>query len=99
LSAKVEVQLGHRHDVLAIPTGAVSVDHDRNVCYVLGPSGPVRREITPGASNPDLIEVVEGLREGESVVLNPNEALAGPDSRSDSASPDQRETDAFAALR
>jgi HlyD family secretion protein len=99
LSAKVEVQLGHRHDVLAVPTEALSVVHDRNVCYVIKPSGLERREITPGASNPDLIEVVDGLKEGESVVLNPNDVLAGPDSRADSASPDEPETGAFAAVR
>ena len=71
MSAEVEVQVGRCRDVLAVPSEAVSVDHDRKVCYVIGPSGLERREITPGGSTPDLIEVTDGLKEGESVVLNP----------------------------
>ena len=38
----------------------MSVDRDRIVCYVIGPSGLERREITPDASTPDLIEVTDG---------------------------------------
>ena len=70
MSAEVEVQVGRCRDVLAVPTEAVSVDHDRNVCYVIGPSGLERREITPGGFTPDLVEVTDGLKEGESVALN-----------------------------
>jgi HlyD family secretion protein len=98
-SAKVEVQLGRCQDVLAVPSEAVSVDHDRNVCYVVRPSGLERREITPGGSSSDLIEVVNGLKEGESVVLDPTRVLGDLASRADSESPDQTETAAIAALR
>ena len=75
MSAEVEVQVGRCRDVLAVPTEAVSVDHDRNVCYVIGPSGLERREITRGGSTPELIEVTDGLNEGESVVLNPTRVI------------------------
>jgi HlyD family secretion protein len=99
MSAEVEVQVGRCHDVLAIPGGAVSLDDDRNICYVIGPSGLERREITPGGSTPDLIEVADGLKEGESVVLNPTRVLDGSASQADSAAPHQPETAAFAAAR
>jgi HlyD family secretion protein len=99
MSAKVEVHLGRCQDVLAVPLEAVSVDHDRKVCYVLGPSDPERREITSGGASAALIEVVDGLKEGESVVLNPTQVLGDLASRADSESPDQTGPDAVAALR
>jgi multidrug efflux pump subunit AcrA (membrane-fusion protein) len=98
ISAKVEIQLGRCQDVLAVPSEAVSVDHDRNVCYIIRPSGLERREITPGRSTTNLIEVVDGLKEGESVILNPTQALVGLDSPADSASPGQLDTVPLAAL-
>ena len=94
MSAEVEVQVGRCRDVLAVPTEAVSVDHDRKVCYVIGPSGLERREITPGGSTPDLIEVTDGLNEGESVVLNPTQVFDRSAWRADSAGPDQPEATA-----
>ncbi len=85
ISAKVEVHLGRCHDVLAIPSEAVSVDQDRNICYVIGPSGLERRQITPGRFTTNLIEVVDGLKEEESVVLNPTRVLDSSNWRDDSA--------------
>jgi HlyD family secretion protein len=99
MSAKVEVHLGRCEDVLAVPIEAVRVDHDRKMCYVIGQSDLERREVTPGGCSSDLIEVVDGLKEGESVVLNPTEVLGDLASRADSQSPDQTGLDAFAALR
>jgi HlyD family secretion protein len=99
-SAEVEIRVGRCRDVLAIPSEAVDVDHDRHTCYVVGPSGLERREITPGGSTPDLIEVSDGLEEGESVVLNPTGIFDGSAGRSEpAASPAQPETDAAAAYR
>jgi HlyD family secretion protein len=98
-SAEVEIEVGRCRDVLAIPGEAVDVDHDRHTCYVVGPSGLERREITPGGSTPDLIEVADGLKEGESVVLNPGRVLGWTAGRADPASPDQPETAAIAVLR
>jgi multidrug efflux pump subunit AcrA (membrane-fusion protein) len=99
MTAKVEVQLGRYHEVLAIPNVAVSVDHDRKVCYVIGPSDLDRREITPGASSSDLIEVVDGLKEGELVVLDPSGVIGGMAPRADSASLDPPDESAVAAER
>jgi HlyD family secretion protein len=97
MSAEVEVQAGLCRDVLAVPTEAVSVDHGRNLCYIIGPSGLEHREITPGLSTPQLIEVTDGLEEGESVVLNPSRVFGGSPLRADSAGTDQPDTLALAA--
>jgi HlyD family secretion protein len=98
ISAKVEIQLGRCQDVLAVPSEAVSVDHDHNVCYVISPSGLEGREITPGRSCLNMIEVVYGLKEGESVILNPTQVSDGIALRADSASPGQPETGPLALL-
>jgi HlyD family secretion protein len=99
MSAEIEVQVGRCRDVLAVPSEAVCVDQDHNVCYVIGPSGLERREITPGGSTTDLIEVTDGLNEGESVVLNPTRVFDRSASRADSAGPDLREGPGLTALR
>jgi HlyD family secretion protein len=98
MSAEVELRLGHRHDVLVIPSEAVSVDQGRNICHVIGPSGLERREITPGGCTLDLIEVTDGLNEGESVVLNPTLVFDRSAGRADPASPDQPETAPLAEI-
>ena len=100
MTGEVEIEVGRCRDVLAIPSEAVGVDHDRNRCYVVGPSGLERREFAPGGSTHGLIEVADGLEEGEIVVLNPTRVLDGSAGQADpAAGPDQPETDAFAAYR
>jgi HlyD family secretion protein len=99
MSAEIEVQVKRCRDVLAVPCEAVSLDHDRNVCLVIEPSGLERREITPGGSSLDLIEVTDGLTEGDSVVLNPTRLLDLADGRTDRASPDEPKTAALAVVR
>jgi HlyD family secretion protein len=98
MSAEVEVQVGRCRDVLAIPSEAVGFDHDRSVCYVIGPSGLERREITRGGSGPNLIEVTGGLKEEELVVLNPMRVSDRSARRADPASPDQPGAAPLAAL-
>jgi HlyD family secretion protein len=97
-SAEVEIQAGRRRDVLAVPSEAVSLDQGRNVCYVIGPSDLERREITTGGTALNLIEVTDGLKEGELVVLNPNRVFDLAVRPADPASPDRPETAALAAL-
>jgi HlyD family secretion protein len=97
-SAVVEVQVGRCRDVLAIDTEAVMVDNDRKVCYVIGQSGLEWREITLGGSTPDLIEVTDGLNEGEHIVLNPTRVFDRAAGQAAPASPDEFETAALAAL-
>jgi HlyD family secretion protein len=98
MTAEVEIQAGRCRDVLAVPTEAVSLDHDREVCYVIGPSGLERREITAGWFTPDLVEVTDGLNEGEFVALNKPQDLDGTPWLADSVGVDQPESPALAAL-
>jgi HlyD family secretion protein len=97
-SAAIEFQVGRRQDVLAVRSEAVSVDHGSHVCYVIGPSGLERREITLGETTAELTEVTDGLREGEQIVLNPTGIFERLAWQADPASGNEPETPALAAL-
>lgn len=71
MSAQVEIELDRKEQVLAVPTEAVAHEDGREFCYVAHEGGLERREIKLGEGTMDLLEVSEGLREGEQVVLNP----------------------------
>jgi len=71
MTAQVEIELDRRDDVLAIPAEAVAHEDGRKFCYVVHDAGLERREVKLGNSTLDLLEVDEGLSEGEQVVLNP----------------------------
>jgi HlyD family secretion protein len=97
-SAEVEIQLRRCHDVLAVPIEAVEVDHEDSYCYVIGASGLERRAITRGGSTPSLIEVTDGLIEGEHIVLSPTRIFERPASRAEPARPVRPESAGLAVL-
>ena len=72
MSAEVEIDLDRSRDVLAVPTEAIASEDGRDICYVAGAEGLERRRITVGRSNNNLLEVTQGLVEGEEVVINPD---------------------------
>jgi HlyD family secretion protein len=71
MSAEVEFDVDTCLDVLAVPSEAVSVEGGRDICYVAGVDGLERRMVKLGRSNRDLLEVKQGLAEGDQVVLRP----------------------------
>jgi hypothetical protein len=85
--------------MIALVSRAFRAPLNRHVCYVIGPTGPERREISPGGSTSSLIEVTDGLEEGESVVLHPTRLFDGATPRADTAGPDELESAAIGALR
>lgn len=76
MSAEVQVMTSLRQGVLTIPAEALAVELGRDVCYVLNPDGLERREVKVGKSTRDLLEVVDGLEEGEEVVNDPSRFVA-----------------------
>ena len=69
MSAKVEIMVNKLSDVVYIPVQAVSPDDGKQICYVAGAFKPERREIQVGEFTDEFIEVKNGLREGERVLL------------------------------
>jgi multidrug efflux pump subunit AcrA (membrane-fusion protein) len=81
--------------VLTIPIESVvgNIDMDRNrKCFVIGPGGqPQERNIVVGMNNDKEVEVIEGLKEGEKVVLNPTSLLTGERSKMKAAVPQTKQ--------
>ncbi|MGE3819115.1 MAG: efflux RND transporter periplasmic adaptor subunit, partial [Isosphaeraceae bacterium] len=76
MTASVELTTLPRPNALVVPSLALTFEDGKDVCYVAGVDGPSRREVKVGLANRDLIEVTEGLEEGESVVLDPARQFA-----------------------
>lgn len=76
MTASVTIALEERQGVLAVPVRAVKRERGRNVVYLRGAGGPERREVKVGWQDSGWIEVVEGLEEGQTVLLEAPAGLA-----------------------
>ncbi|NBO93864.1 MAG: hypothetical protein EBV06_16380 [Planctomycetia bacterium] len=80
MSAEVTIYTDSARDqVLTVPLqailGSVDMGKKRRV-FVMGPDGPVSREIVVGLSNDRMAEIESGLAEGEEVIVNPRVLLS-----------------------
>jgi HlyD family secretion protein len=102
MTAQVEISIGNYEDMLAVPIGAVTEHFQKSYIYVREGVGAItRRMITIGRTTHSYVEVVEGLKEGEVVMLDAYqrgledfgeaernaEALAPPKSESGAGAP------------
>ncbi len=71
MSAKVEIIISELNDVIAIPLQCVATRGGRKVCYVHRLGDSAERPVTIGAYNDKYVEILDGLEEGEKVLLNP----------------------------
>jgi HlyD family secretion protein len=71
MTAQVDLFLTPRPNVLAVPIEAVAKVEGEDFCYVAHDDRLERRKIELGQSTTDLLEIADGLEEGEQVVLNP----------------------------
>ena len=69
MTAAVTIVLEPRTDVLAVPTSAIGRDRTERFVTVLEQGAVVRRTVRTGWTQGGWTEIVEGLREGEYVVL------------------------------
>ncbi len=79
MTARADIVVGTRKDVLLVPVTAVFEKHGAFVTYVVGGGGRLEpRPVTLGESNDRVVEVVGGLREHERVSLTePANAATG----------------------
>lgn len=70
MTAVVNMHVEKIEDVLAIPVQAIIQAGGETWCYTAAENGVERREIEIGRSNDKFVHVVNGLSEGEMVVLN-----------------------------
>ncbi len=71
MSCKVQILVRQLDDILVLPIQVVSNRRGKKVCYVMTPQGSQEREVQTGAFNDTFVQIVEGLKEGEDVLLNP----------------------------
>lgn len=71
MTAEVAIQTVRRPDVLAVPPEALTMEEGHDVCYVTHDDHLDRREVTLGQVTRDLLEVTNGLNEGDTVILDP----------------------------
>jgi len=71
MSCKVQILVNRFEEVIVVPIQVVSNRSGKKVCFVIAPQGPQERVVRTGAFNDTFVQVVEGLQEGEEVLLNP----------------------------
>ncbi len=70
MSAKVEIIIEELNDIISVPVQAVANKAGRKICYVATNNGGSKpREVQVGAFNNSFIHIVDGLEEGEKVLL------------------------------
>lgn len=79
MTADVEILISDTKDVLTVPVAAVVDQSGSQFCWVQTPSGPERRPLKLGATNDKMVEVKDGVSEGDAVILNPRAVV--PDAR------------------
>ncbi len=68
LSGDAEIIFEEKKDILLVPLDAVFSENGKDFVFVVEGEKLIKREVRLGLENEDLVEVVEGLREGEEVV-------------------------------
>jgi hypothetical protein len=81
MTAQVEIRVEELPDVLSVPVQAVMQFKGKDHVYVMTPDGPKLRVVTLGTTNDQLIEVKEGIKEGEEVALNPTSLMSDDEKR------------------
>lgn len=69
MSAVADLEVRRSAEVIAVPVSAVVRDGGRDAVFVLDGSRAERRTVRLGAEGEDTVEVVEGLRQGQRVVV------------------------------
>ncbi len=76
MSAQLDIIVENRRDVLQTPVQSIVAVGDKYYAWALTKNGPERREIVIGASNDEAFEILDGLSEGEKLILNPRTNFA-----------------------
>lgn len=83
MSAEAEIATARRGNILAVPSSAVTIRESQEVCFVRHVDKDKResfdrRPVTIGQRTPEWLEVVDGLKEGELVAVDPAQVSPPP---------------------
>lgn len=76
MTSEVKILVGELSNVLMIPVQAVAQHKGKFYAFVISPKGTERREVTAGDTNEFQIQIVSGLKEGETVALDARARVA-----------------------
>jgi HlyD family secretion protein len=76
MTSEVEILVNDLHNVLTVPVSAVVEKDGKFFAWVKGPVGPHRRPLLIGQTNDKVIQVADGLKETDEVILNPRAIIA-----------------------
>jgi hypothetical protein len=71
MTAKVTILVDSVSDALTVPVSTVVEQRGKFYCWVRGQEGAERRPLILGRTNDKLIEIVDGVKEGDEVFRNP----------------------------
>lgn len=74
MTAATSIQCDERRNVLSVPMIAIAHEAGQTVCYVISGDKLERRPVKVLPASHDLLEVTEGLNEGEIVAIDPAQA-------------------------
>jgi hypothetical protein len=94
MTAVVEIEVAHAHDVLIAPVEAIVQIDGAEWCYVNEGGNIERRHVALGAMNDQFAEVQSGLDQGDQVVRNPMAVADEAKGRQQMASPGREAGDA-----
>src|SRR5262249_46034812 len=76
MTASARIELGERENAIGVPYGALVSSGGKTQVALRRPDGRVEwREVVAGAYGDQTVEITEGLREGEQVILDPTPFL------------------------
>ncbi|VAX37860.1 hypothetical protein MNBD_PLANCTO02-2460, partial [hydrothermal vent metagenome] len=75
LTAEVEILVEERENVLMVSMQSILGIGSKQYAYVLTEEGSQRREVKTGKTNNEVVEILDGINEGEEVVLNPRSSF------------------------
>ena len=85
MTAAVEILVSNLKDVLSVPVQSVVEKSGKFYCWVNTPLGPEKRPVILGMGDNTRIEITDGVKEGDAVLLNPRATVeeAREDERTD----------------
>lgn len=71
MSARVEIFVDYAPNALIVPVQVVANRSGKKVCFAVNGGKSVEREVKTGLFNDTYVQILDGLNEGEEVMLNP----------------------------
>ncbi len=71
MSARVEIFVDYAPKTLIVPVQVVANRGGKKVCFVVTDGKTVEKEVKTGLFNDTYVQILDGLNEGEEVMLNP----------------------------